>query len=109
MKYDYVSDLGVSEVVEEAIDQNALPDLKRRFHRFRRDLVGLDDESLDAQRQPQGERDYYNKLNQPTTGRFWLGTLGAQALLSPVSALSPAASASSLASAVASSAAGAAS
>src|SRR5512144_1569469 len=68
MEDDDVPDLGVLEVVEEAVDENALADVECGLHRLRRDLVGLDDERLDPQRQPESERDDDDELEARTLG-----------------------------------------
>src|SRR3954471_1382507 len=69
---DDVADLRVLEVVEEAVDENALADVERWLHRFRGDLVRLDDPGLDRQRQPQGQRNDDGQLNEPAAFRFRL-------------------------------------
>src|SRR4029077_15024115 len=65
MEDDDVATRGVFEVVDEAVDEDALADVERRLHRFRGNLVGLDHPGLDRQRQPQGQRDDDDQLNEP--------------------------------------------
>ena len=57
-----------SEVVEEAVDQNPLADVERGLHRLRRDLVRLDDEGLNPERQPERERDDDDELEERALG-----------------------------------------
>src|SRR5918994_2513036 len=68
MEDDDVPDLGVGEVVEEAVHQDPLADVERGLHRLGRDLVGLDNERLDSQRQPEGERDDDHELAERARG-----------------------------------------
>src|SRR5436190_11755950 len=52
---DDVADARIGEVVEEAVHQHPLSDVQRGLHRLRGDLVRLDDEGLDPQREPECE------------------------------------------------------
>ena len=52
-------------MVEEAVDEDPLADVERRLHRFGGDLVRLDDPGLDRQRQPQGQRNDDDQLDEP--------------------------------------------
>ena len=56
---------GILEVVDEAVDEDALADVEGRLHRFGGDLVRLDDPGLDRQRQPEGKRDDDDQLDEP--------------------------------------------
>src|SRR5262249_45042153 len=71
MEDDDVADLRIPEVVDEPVDQDSLADVKRRLHRLGRDLVRLDDEGLDPERQPKSERDDDDELEERA-----LGTVG---------------------------------
>ncbi len=62
---DDVADRRVVEVVDEAVDEDPLADVEGRLHRFGGDLVRLDDPGLDRQRQPQGQRNDDDQLDQP--------------------------------------------
>ena len=54
----------VAEVVDDAIDQHPLPRVQSGLHRARRDLVRLDDEGLDQQRQADRQRDDHHQLEE---------------------------------------------
>ena len=73
---DDVADRGVGEVVDEAVDEDPLADVERGLHRLRRDLVGLDQEGLDAERQPERQRDDDDELDQPAAAVFGFGIEG---------------------------------
>jgi hypothetical protein len=73
MEDDHVADPGVGEAVADAVDENALADLQRRDHRLARDAVGLDEEGLDAERQPQRHGDDDDQLEERPAGRLLLG------------------------------------
>ena len=72
MEDDDVARTGIGEVVEEAVDEDALANVERRFHRLRGDLVGLDQPGLDRKRQPQGQRDDDDQLYEPAASTFRL-------------------------------------
>ena len=73
MEDDDVADRRVGEVVDEAVDQDPLADVEGRLHRLGGDLVGLDDEGLDAERQPEREQDDHDKLDEPAEPGLRLG------------------------------------
>ena len=54
MKDDHRADSGVRG---EPVDEDPLPDLERRDHRSAGDLVGLDQERLDPEREADGDRE----------------------------------------------------
>src|SRR3954468_15473175 len=68
MEDDDVPDARIGEVVEEAVDQDPLADVQRRLHRLGGDLVRLDDEGLDPQREPESERDDDDELEERALG-----------------------------------------
>src|SRR5512133_3719362 len=77
MEDDHVADARIGEAVADAVDEHALADLERRHHRLARDAVRLDEEGLDAEGQPQRDRDYDDQLEERTAGRLLLrGHLG---------------------------------
>ena len=59
-------------MVEEAVDQHPLADVEGRLHRFRGDLVRLDEPGLDRQRQAERQRDDDDQLDQPAGGALRL-------------------------------------
>src|SRR6185436_18722668 len=61
---------GVAEVHADAVDEHALTDGERWLHRSARDPVGLDDEGLDADREPERDGDYQRKLDDRAQCRF---------------------------------------
>ena len=61
---DDVADVRVGEAGADAVDQHPLADLERRHHRLRRDPVRLDEERLDAEREPEGHRDDQDQLEE---------------------------------------------
>src|SRR3954447_2664965 len=68
MEDDDVTDLRVGEVVEKPVDQDPLADVQRGLHRLGGDLVRLDDEGLDPQREPESERDDDDELEERALG-----------------------------------------
>ena len=56
--------------VADPVDEHALADLERRHHRLRRDPVGLDEEGLDAEREPERHGDDHDQLQQRAGRRF---------------------------------------
>ena len=61
VEHDDVAD---ARVVDQAVGEDPLADVQRRLHRAARDPVRLDDERLDQQRQPDGDRDRDHQLDQ---------------------------------------------
>src|SRR5918994_550712 len=59
-----VAQAWIAEARADAVDQHALADLERRHHRLRRDPVRLDEERLDAERQPEGDDDDQDELEE---------------------------------------------
>src|SRR5690606_114509 len=49
----------------EPVDENPLADIEGRLHRLRRDAIRLDDEGLDAEGEPQRDRDDDGELEKP--------------------------------------------
>src|ERR1700712_2346773 len=62
---DDVPRLRFVQVVDEAVDEDALADVERRFHRARGDLVRLHHPGLQRPRQRPGPRDDPHELDQP--------------------------------------------
>src|SRR5205085_7416219 len=73
MEDDDVANLGAGEVVDEAIDKYPLTDVEGRLHRAGGDLVRLDQEGLDPERQPQGQGDDHHQLDETSASRGRLG------------------------------------
>ena len=69
MEDDDVADLGVAEVVDHPVDEHALADVERGLHRRRGDLVRLDDEGLDQQRQADRQGDDHDQLEERAAPR----------------------------------------
>src|SRR5215207_1769439 len=65
---DDVTDRGVAEARADAVDEHPLADLQRGDHRFGRDPVGLHQEGLDAERQPEGDDDDEDELEKRAAG-----------------------------------------
>src|SRR4051812_40797351 len=60
---DDVAAARVTEVRPEAVHENALADLERRHHRRARDAERLDEELLDAEREPDRHADDHDELD----------------------------------------------
>ncbi len=58
-----LTDVRFAEVRADPVDQHALADRERRFHRAAGDAVGLDDERLDAERETECHRDDHDQLH----------------------------------------------
>ena len=67
-----VPDLGVAEVVADPVDEHPLADVQRRLHRAGGDLVGLDDEGLDQERQANRQRDDHDQLDEAPRAPSWV-------------------------------------
>ena len=59
-----VADLRIVEAVAQPVDEHPLADLERRQHRAGRDPIGLDEERLDAERQPERHHDDQDQLEK---------------------------------------------
>jgi hypothetical protein len=64
MEDDDVADRRIADVVADAVHQDPLADFERRQHRLRGDLVRLDDEGLNAERESDRERDDDDELDE---------------------------------------------
>jgi hypothetical protein len=64
----HVAALGVAEVLADAVDEDALTDLERRHHRLARNPERLDEEGLDAERNPKRDRNDHDQLDQRAAG-----------------------------------------
>src|SRR6476661_5203259 len=93
MEHDDLADVRVAEVVSDAVDEHALTDLQRRDHRLAGNLVRLDQEGLDGQRETEGDRDDDDELDDRAPRRL-RGRARAHALSSLAAASPPSASAS---------------
>ena len=70
VKDDDVADRGIGELVDDPVDEHPLPRVQSGLHRARGDLVRLDDEGLDQQREPDRQRDDHHQLEErPAPGR----------------------------------------
>lgn len=74
-----LADVRFAEVHADAVDEHALADRERRFHRAARDAVGLDDERLDADREQHRDRDDRDELHDRAGRRFRAFALAAAA------------------------------
>src|SRR3954447_22348312 len=72
MKDDDVADVGILQVIDEAVHQHPLADVERGLHRSRGDLVRLDHEGLNQERQANGESDDHSERDQRAARRRWL-------------------------------------
>ena len=64
---------GCAEALADPVDEHALADLQRRDHRLARDAVRLDEERLDAEREPERDGDDQDELDQRARRRRRLG------------------------------------
>ena len=86
---DDVADRGIGEVVEEAVDEDPLADVERRLHRFRGDLVRLDQPSLDAECQAERQRHDHDELDQPAARLSGFGIFSFRVLVGVAVLLGP--------------------
>ena len=82
-------------MVDDAVDEHPLADVERRLHRLGGDLVRLDEEGLDPEREPDRERDDDDELEDRAAARCRLR----DQLVSSEPSASPAGSAAASASA----------
>jgi hypothetical protein len=64
VEHDDVAYVGIAEARSDAVYEHALADLESRHHRLRRDPVRLDEERLDAEREPERHGDDRDQLQQ---------------------------------------------
>ena len=69
MEDDYVVDMRIAEVVEDAVDEHPLADLQGGLHRPGGNLIRLDHEGLDQERQADRQGDDDNQLDERTPRR----------------------------------------
>src|SRR5918995_1524160 len=72
MEDDDVADLRVGEVVDEAVDQHPLVHVERRLHRRGGNLIRLDHEGLNEERQPDRQTDDHDQLEECAVAGFRL-------------------------------------
>src|SRR6202020_2514943 len=65
-----LADVRFAEVLADAIDEDALPDIERRLHRATGDPVRLDDPGLDAKRETESDENDHDQLDDRADGRF---------------------------------------
>ncbi len=70
VKHGDLADVRFAEVHADAVDQHALADRQGRLHRATGNPVWLDDERLDAERQPERDGDDHDQLDDRADRRF---------------------------------------
>src|SRR5688572_32651111 len=103
MEDDDVTHRRVGEPLADPVDQHALAHLERRDHRLARDAVRLDQQRLDAEREPERHGHDDDELDEPAVRRL-LGAAHALSADAAPSASSPSAASSASAASPASTA-----